>query len=640
MITVITRRVWKQILHPSLFTLLFMSLLACSDQNDLGSDSISGGTKTEDNIGIAFKGKVVSSQQATRADISIVHLGETNLKATSVSNYNVGIFGCHTGKYTWAGLVNLYAVMADGTISGDEYTAISGTYTEFNEYTTAAKLQAAAPKILKDHYTANLLYNTKATIKSDGSLTYEPVRFWPNNLLPGSTTQHEYCTFWAYYPYNPTAEIGDYGISLIQENIGEGTGMGRVKFTMQPDAANQNDFMISWPAVDCNRDIYPLVESPQGTYTPKPVSLRFFHMLAQVRLYAYIRGTDRMVYVQEDGKDKVTDETWFDSWEINGTIMDAWGNVYTKVYKNGTDATEGYEVERTTQKAAFPTEFATNLTKEKFLALGLKVPDESQCQRWERTNIWDMKHTRRRADISYQMEFNNIKTTTTFYPDYSSGKASIAYEDAKTLGSATVNNYIMNPYWFTFQDGKRIRLNDNYMFYYFEDTPVGKHLNASTAETLKTATDAADLSAYADVDGIDWSGLTYDISKANDNNVTNPMDVDPLGYLKNHDQHKELHPLATEGQHYNYAPGNILLVVPQKLDDDDVPHIVLTAKGNDAKKYTARLTINMLKMNIEWKSGYIYCYAILDDLRPGDDIVRGPESITTIFDTSQYTDQW
>ena len=45
-------------------------------------------------------------------------------------------------------------------------------------------------------------------------------------------------------------------------------------------------------------------------------------------------------------------------------------------------------------------------------------------------------------------------------------------------------------------------------------------------------------------------------------------------------------------------------------------------------------------MNIEWKSGYIYCYAILDDLRPGDDIVRGPESITTIFDTEQYTDQW
>lgn len=587
MITVITRRVWKQILHPSLFTLLFMSLFSCSDQNDLGSDSISGGTKTEDNIGIAFKGKVVSSQQATRADISIVHLGETNLKATSISEFNVGLFGCNTGKYTWAGLVNLSAVMADSTISGAEYTAISSKYNEFSDYTTAEGLQAAAPKILKDHYTANLLYNTKATIESDGSLTYEPVRFWPNNLLPGSTTQHEYCTFFAYYPYNPTAEIGDYGISLIPENIGEGTGMGRVKFTMQPDAANQNDFMISWPAVDCNRDGYPLVEGPQSTYTPKPVQLRFYHMLAQVRLYAYIRGNDRMVYVQEGGKDKVTDETWFDSWEINDTIIDAYGNVYTKI--------DNDQVEQTTRKAGLTeTEITTygcgDLTKAEFLDLGLKVPDEEKCERWKRTDTWDMKHTRRRADISYQMEFNNIKTTTTFYPDYSSGSASIAYESAQTLGSATVNNYIMNPYWFHFNaNNERDYLDDDFMFNKFEDT-------------------------WAYTDG---NKLSYKLDNNNKDDGT---------------------------KHYNYAPGNILLVVPQKLDDDDVPHIVLTAKGKDAKdstkEHTARLTINMLKMNIEWKSGYIYCYAILDDLRPGDDIVRGPESITTIFDTEQYTDQW
>ena len=48
----------------------------------------------------------------------------------------------------------------------------------------------------------------------------------------------------------------------------------------------------------------------------------------------------------------------------------------------------------------------------------------------------------------------------------------------------------------------------------------------------------------------------------------------------------------------------------------------------------------MLKMGIKWESGYIYCYAIIDELHPGDDIVRGPESITTVFDTSKWTDQW
>ncbi len=590
MITVITRRVWKQILHPSLFTLLFMSLLACSDSNDLGSDSISGGTKTEDNIGIAFKGKVVSSQQATRADISIVHLGETTLKATSISEFNVGLFGCHTGKYTWSELVKL-----SNTTFKDRATALSGfsNFSDLAALTDENAFKTEKASILKNFYTPALLYNAKATIESDGSLTYEPVRFWPNNLLPGSTTQHEYCTFWAYYPYNPTAEIGDYGISLIPENVGEGTGMGRVKFTMQPDAAHQNDFMISWPAVDCNRDIYPLVEGPQGTYTPKPVSLRFFHMLAQVRLYAYIRGNDRMVYVQEGGKDKVTDETWFDSWETDATIIDQYGNIYTK---KGAD-----QVEQTSRKAGLTeTEITTygcgNLTKAEFLALGLKVPDESQCERWKRTDTWDMKHTRRRAEISYQMEFNNIKTTTTFYPDYSNGSPSIAYEDAKTLGSATVTEYIMNPYWFHFNaNNERDYLDDDFMFNMFEDTW-----------------------AWKDKDADNKNLLNYTLGDKN---------VDDSGE-----------------KHYNYAPGNILLVVPQKLDDDDVPHIVLTAKGEksgDPKtEYTARLTINMLKMNIEWKSGYIYCYAILDDLRPGDDIVRGPESITTIFDTNQYTDQW
>lgn len=593
MITVITRRVWKQILHPSLFTLLFMSLFSCSDQNDLGSDSISGGTKTEDNIGIAFKGKVVSSQQATRADISIVHLGETNLKATSVSKFNVGLFGCHTGKYTWTELVKL-----SNTTFEDRATALSGfsNFSDLAALTDENAFKTEKASILKNYYTANLLYNTKATIESDGSLTYEPVRFWPNNLLPGSTTQHEYCTFWAYYPYNPTAEIGDYGISLTPEKVGEGTGMGRVKFTMQPDAANQNDFMISWPAVDCNRDIYPLVESPQGTYTPKPVSLRFFHMLAQVRLYAYIRGTDRMVYVQEDGKDKVADAKWLATQSVGSTIADIYGNVYTiKSVTTDAGVATAATIEQTTRKDGLTADQITeyecgDLDLDAFLALGLKVPDESQCQRWERTNIWDMKHTRRRSTISYQMEFNNIKTTTTFYPDYSSGSASIAYEPATTLGSATVNNYIMNPYWFHFNaNNERDYLDDEFMFNKFEDTWAYK----------------------------DGNKLSYKLDNNNKDDGT---------------------------KHYNYAPGNVLLVVPQKLDDDDVPHIVLTAKGKDAKdsskEHTARLTINMLKMNIEWKSGYIYCYAILDDLRPGDDIVRGPESITTIFDTNQYTDQW
>jgi hypothetical protein len=533
---------------------------------------------------------VVASKQATRANETIVNLGERTLPATTTTGFYAGLFGCYTGQHTWEGLITLSAAMTDN-ISAEEFTVLHGM-AEYSSYANKEALQAAAPAILKENYTANMFYNTKATIGDDGTLSYEPLRFWPNSLLTGDASQHEYCTFWAYYPYNPTTEIGDYGITLIPENIGEGTGMGRVKFTMQPDAAEQNDFMISWPAVDCNRDGYPLIEDPQGTYSPKPVPLRFYHMLAQVRIYAYIRGNDRMVYqdTNADGKPDPADAAWLTGL-TDGThsIIDANGNEY-EIVKTGGSITS---ITNKSLQVDYPSDPKVTISSDDFVALGLKIPDESKCERWNRTAVWDVNHTRRRAEISYQMEFNNIKTTTTFYPDYSSGSASIAYESAQTLGSATVTEYIMNPYWYHFNvKGERDYLDDNYMFYDFEDT-----------------------------DGFDKdnNALAYTLGEKNLNKKNN--------------------------KHYNYAPGNTLLVVPQKLDDDDVPHIVLTAKGpkagsGETVEYTARLTINMLKMGIEWKSGFIYCYGILDDLRPGDDIVRGPESITTIFDTDQYTDQW
>lgn len=373
--------------------------------------------------------------------------------------------------------------------------------------------------------------------------------------------------------------------------------MGRVKFTMQPDAANQNDFMISDPVVNCNRDGYPLVEGPQGTYTPKPVPLRFHHMLAQVRIYAYIRGYDRMVYkdTNDDGvPDPATaadltkaEQKYFRKADLISVVPEGgWLQVGDVV--NSVEITADNIATYGDLKPAVMDQYGTWVE----LKVGDQIPDESKCERWERTAVWDVNHKRRRAMLSYQLEFNNIKTTTTFYPVYGT-PTTIGYEPASTLGSATVTDYIMNPYWYRFNDkGQRDYLNDDYMFGYFDDQ--------------------ADYTAGG-------GALQYTLGE------------------KNYD--------AVKGKYYNFAQSNILLVVPQELDDDDVPHIVLTAKGSksgssETVEYSARLTINMLKMNIEWRSGVIYCYGILDDLRPGDDIVRGPESITTIFDTEQYTDQW
>lgn len=541
------------------FCLALLALGACSDWRDGIPDTYpSEGRQAEE---ISFAASVVSSAVITRADGSIVNLNEYSLPVTEERSYwragtdgqvavvkkayRVGIFGCYTGQNKWEDLVGL---------------AAKSNPTDTEKQT------------LKDYYSPNFLYNDSASIvNSDGELRYDSLRFWPNNKLSATPTQHEYCTFWAYYPYNPTASPGIYGISITNSDVGEGKGMGSVKFTMHPDAAQQNDFMISDLVTDCNRDAYPLQQGPLGNYAPKPVQFRFHHMLAQVRLYAFIRGTDKLVY---------KDDLYY---AAGDTYTDAWGKGHT-------------------------------VTAEE--AGKIPVIDEDKSVRWERTTYTSPNGQKLRAKASLSMSFNNIRTSATFKPKYNDdGTTTIEYTEATTLGSATVNHYIVNPYWFKFypdnyedvsKRGERYMLNDTYMYGWFEET-----------------------SAFKGDSENDGSGWTWDSSNKNSLGYQlNEENCDPNDY--------------TKGKHYNYPPGNILMAVPQVLTDEQVPHIVLTATGKDTNgnSITAKVTINLLQMNLRWESGFIYSYAFIDELRPGDDIVRGPESITTIFDSSQYTDQW
>lgn len=591
-------------------------LVGCQDSM---TDGVSTRTDATSEQEIAFKANVVSSRQATRADATIVNKGETTLLPTSTSNRRVGIFGCYTGTYTWAELVAL---------------SLKANPTD-NEQ-----------KILNQYYTANQMFNVPATINSDGTLTYLPQQFWSNNPLPTPANGHEYMTFFAYYPYNESSTLGEFGISMSNDEngIGIGKGMGRVKFTMHSDAANHNDFLISEPVTDCNRDKYPLIRTDNTpSYAPTPVQFRLHHMLAQVRFYVFIYGNDKMVY-QSDVCTQAMLDTWNDGTKkFTDTHLDTEA---TKKYFRKSDATEdgvavglwlenGFTINGVTIDDDYITahgELKPAVMNEQGMWVELKVgdqiPDESKCVRWKRGDVWNLSHTSKRPEMTYTMELNNIHTTATFYPRYTLSGATIAYDDAVTLGSTTVGHYVMNPYWFTFQYGKRVRLNDNYMFGYFEDTPVAKNLDATTTMT-----------GYDDIDGWDWTG------------TDDPLDylrLTPAQYLKElegnrDDSWKDPNDHDKGHKHYNYAPANILLVVPQELKDDDVPHVVITAHGYDAttnKELTAKVTVNMLKMGISWESGYIYCYAFLDELRPGDDKVRGPESITVLFNKNWYTDQW
>lgn len=634
-------------------------LLSCSDWNDMGTETIPDGTNriAEEGIGIAFSSSVAPSHQATRADATIINMGETSLLPTATSNRRAGIFGCYTGPYHWASLVMLYDVMADGTITSGELADLKSKTNDFDSYDSESALQTDAPTILNKYYSANLMFNVPATINSDGSLTYTPLQFWSNNPLPSPATGHEYMTFFAYYPYNESSTLGEYGISMFNDEngIGPGKGMGKVKFTMHSDARNHNDFLISAPVTDCNRDKYPLIRTDNTpTYSPTPVQFSLYHMLAQVRFYVFINGLDKMVY-QSDVCTQDMLDTWNDG--TNKFTDSHLDTEATKKYFRKSDATkdgvavgmwleEGVVIKGVTIDAAYITahgELKPAVKNEYNAWIELKegdqIPDESQCVRWKRGEVWNLSHTGQRPDLTYTMELNNIHTTATFFPQYTLGGATIAYDDATTLGSTTVNHYVMNPYWFTFQYGKRVRLNDNYMFGYFEDTPVANQFDATDATTLKAATDAADLPAYNDYDGWDWTG------------TDDPLDylrLTPPEFLKElegnrDDSWKDPSDHSKGRKHYNYAPGNILLVVPQTLSDDDVPHVVITAHGYDATtnaELTAKVTVNLLKMGISWESGYVYCYAFLDELRPGDDKVRGPESITTLINKEWRTDQW
>lgn len=119
--------------------------------------------------------------------------------------------------------------------------------------------------------------STTTTITSNG-LNYTPIRYWPNDDTKVS--------FWAYFPWNATVASNDLdsdnGININTTSIGNGKGMGSIKFTMKEDSREQVDFMMSGLIADQKKaDHRPSSDAD----APTPVSLTFNHMLSQIRIY-------------------------------------------------------------------------------------------------------------------------------------------------------------------------------------------------------------------------------------------------------------------------------------------------------------------------------------------------------------------
>lgn len=595
----------KKIIKIFSFTLMTLTVAGCSD--DIVSD-VPGNSETETKLAISFEGGVFGSQAATRADGSLVNRLVTSLPETKPRTY--------------------WVLNADGSLTAHQTSYYAGI---FAAYTGDKRWN----ELSEDDIHANFMFNQKMSIGAsddmtknnplsyfrDDNTTYSDslIRFWPNQTFDdGGTQRHEFVSFWAYYPYNTTRE---HGIAITTDDeTGMGKGMGAVKFTMNSDAAEQSDFLISELVADRSKDTNPLLS--EGN--PKPVQFRFHHMLAQVRIFAFIRGTDRITYASyTDGDEEKT---------LYVTDIDDATDVIT--FSNGSTKTVADNLRK----------YVNQYGMTKTLEVGNAVPDdtpwmgisEPKSIRWARNDVVDVSGIRRRITATYSLEFNNVYTSCIFKPviSYDGGtgtyKTTSEVRNVGVLGSTTVNHYIMNPYWFRYYNKQRTMLNETYMYDYFEDTP-GYLADSMTDEE-------AEEHGKEGNDGINWK--TYGGSNA-------------LAYLLNDETLDQDSP---EGKHYNYAPGNILLMVPQVLDDDNVPNIVLNASGKrveyvqdaatgeyseDVKEtMPARLTVNFLKMNIKWESGFIYSYALLDDLMPYDDKVRGPEAITTVFDPTKHTWQW
>lgn len=525
---------------------------SCSDEAEPQAEGTeAAGTSEAD--AISFEGSVVTSKVITRADASLLDKNVIHLTASATNDKYVGIFGAYTGPYAWSDLKTLnekdYAHRED----------LPSTFSTIKALTDEAEYDAAKKMILDEYYLANFFFNQKATVAAEADsknlLSYEPIRFWPNNKI--DATDYEYCTFWAYYPWNATGDPGENGIAIVPNAVdpdegdykyGLPNGMGKIKFTMQREAANQVDFLMSDLKVNCNKNGYPLT-SASGPALRVPFI--FHHMLAQVRIYAFIRCTDRIVYAKS-GDTELT----------------------VKSIAAGTSVTLSNDAVILTTTASYVDAWGKTRT----LVVGDKVPDDTEWLtapyktnttiRWKRTGTTDVGDNKYFADKTMSVELMNIYTSAIFTPTYSASKTTFASAvQGSASGTSIVSDYQFRHDWFLpHSSDKREMLDMDHMY------------------------------------GNDGSSNPY------------------------------------------FDHRNIMMVVPQSFTGDDVPDVRITVKGKNAanisEDISARVTYNMRNLGISWESGYIYSYAFIEELMPGDDKVKGPETIIVMFNPANHTDQW
>ena len=124
----------------------------------------------------------------------------------------------------------------------------------------------------------NFMYDQAVTKQNDGSWSYSPLKYWPNEHGANAVSDAiDRLSFWAYYPKNASGlTLCKAGTTSAYDN--ESLGLPKVTFTQAEDPANQTDLMFAVP----QRDLYKNDAGGHGTVIDGEVGLVFKHALALV----------------------------------------------------------------------------------------------------------------------------------------------------------------------------------------------------------------------------------------------------------------------------------------------------------------------------------------------------------------------
>ena len=146
-----------------------------------------------------------------------------------------------------------YGLRLTGTKAGASYVApgadfaagsVVGVYGFYHDNSTFATDTDNIP---------DFMYNTALTKQDDGTWTYSPIKYWPNEYGDGAySTGKDRLSFWGYYPRNAEGlSLYESGTTTAYDNATP--GIPKAAFTVNSDISQQVDLLFSLPEKDLTK---------------------------------------------------------------------------------------------------------------------------------------------------------------------------------------------------------------------------------------------------------------------------------------------------------------------------------------------------------------------------------------------------